>query len=438
MESKILTIIIICLVLLSFSINVFSNNEMTNSQANNVTNSELNTIGNVEANNMTLQDQKNEIDNKLNESNIRLEYVQSEISASLQKVQELNDSIAEYEKKYSDIQNQINSLEQEIANTDAELVTIEAEYERKDKLLKKRVVAMYEDGDASYLDVLLSSRSLIEFLSNYYMLEQIIELDNNMLDELEKQKNTIEKKKAEQEQKKVDLRVAKAKEGQMQILMQNQKMLQENYAAKLTEEEKELHDKIEAYKAEQAEIERLIQEAIQWSGNLAIQYKGGVMIWPVGIEGTYITSSYGNRLHPVQGVNRYHDGIDIGNAGFGAPVVAAADGFVTYAGVMGGYGNCVMINHGDGIITLYGHGQEIKTTLGASVKQGDVIMTVGSTGVSTGPHLHFEVRKYGVPVDPIPYLSGKEEDSDKDTNSTENNNNGTDINASTKEGMNLE
>lgn len=438
MESKILTMIIICLVLLSFSINVFSNNEMTNSQANNVTNSELNTIGNVEENNMTLQEQKNEIDNKLNESNIRLEYVQSEISASLQKVQELNDSIAEYEKKYSDIQNQINSLEQEIANTNAELGTIEAEYERKDKLLKKRVVAMYEDGDATYLDVLLSSRSLIEFLSNYYMLEQIIELDNNMLDELEKQKNTIEKKKAEQEQKKIDLRVAKAKEGQMQILMQNQKMLQENYAAKLTAEEKELHDKIEAYKAEQAEIERLIQEAIQWSGNLAIQYKGGVMIWPVGIEGTYITSSYGNRLHPVQGVNRYHDGIDIGNAGFGAPVVAAADGFVTYAGVMGGYGNCVMINHGDGIITLYGHGQEIKTTLGASVKQGDVIMTVGSTGVSTGPHLHFEVRKYGVPVDPIPYLSGKEEDSDKDTNSTENNNNGTDINASTKEGMNLE
>ena len=94
MESKILTIIIICLVLLSFSINVFSNNEITNSQANNVTNSELNTIGNVEANNMTLQDQKNELDNKLNESNIRLEYVQSEISASLQKVQELNDSIA--------------------------------------------------------------------------------------------------------------------------------------------------------------------------------------------------------------------------------------------------------------------------------------------------------------------------------------------------------
>ena len=131
------------------------------------------------------------------------------------------------------------------------------------------------------------------------------------------------------------------------------------------------------------------------------------MIWPVGVEGTYITSPYGNRLHPIQGVYRYHDGIDIGNAGYGAPVVAAADGVVTYTGVMGGYGNCVMINHGSGIVTLYGHGQEIKTTLGAVVKQGDIIMTVGSTGNSTGPHLHFEVRKNGLAVEPIPYLNGE-------------------------------
>ena len=154
------------------------------------------------------------------------------------------------------------------------------------------------------------------------------------------------------------------------------------------------------------DLENQIQAAINWSGALAIQYKGGVMLWPIAVDGTYITSPYGNRLHPIQGVYRYHDGIDIGNAGFGAPVVAAADGIVTYAGVMSGYGNCVMINHGDGIVTLYGHGQEIYTELGATVKQGDVIMAVGSTGNSTGPHLHFEVRKFGVAVDPIPYLQG--------------------------------
>lgn len=415
MKSKILTIIIICLTLVCFSINVFSDNEITNSE---LTNTEATNVENSEVENKTLEEQKEEIENKLNESNTRLEYITNELSTSLQKVQELTDSITDYEQKYNQLQNQITSLEQEIANTDTSLAEIEAEYKRKDQLLRKRVVALYEDGNTSYLDVLLSSQNLIDFLSNYYMLQQIIEFDNDLLDELETQKQLIEQKKAKQEQKKMDLRVARAKQGQMQILMENQKMLQENYAAKLTDEEKALHEQIEKYKAEQAEIEEMIQAAIQWSGGLAIQYTGGVMIWPVGIPGTYITSPYGNRLHPIQGVERYHDGIDIGNAGFGAPVVAAADGIVTYAGRMGGYGNCVMINHGDGIVSLYGHGQEIKTTLGASVKQGDVIMAVGSTGNSTGPHLHFEIRKNGLPVDPIPYLSGKSEDTNSNNENT--------------------
>ena len=119
------------------------------------------------------------------------------------------------------------------------------------------------------------------------------------------------------------------------------------------------------------------------------------MLWPIAVDGTYITSQYGNRLHPIKGVYRYHDGIDIGNAGYGAPVIAAADGIVTYAG---------------------GHGQEIYTELGATVKQGDVIMAVGSTGNSTGPHLHFEVRKFGVAVDPIPYLQGDNTKDESNTN----------------------
>lgn len=408
MKRKILTIIITCLILVSFSINVFSNNEITNTE-----NAE---ISNSQPNNISLQEQKQDIENKLNEFSSKLEYVQSELSTSLQKMQELDDSIADYEKKYNEIQNQIANLEEEIATTDINLSEIEVEYQKKEKLLKKRVVALYEDGDTTYLDVLLSSKSLLDFLSNYYMLEQIIEFDSNLLDELEYKKQTIEIKKAEQEKRKMNLKIARAKEGQMQILMENKKMLQENYFSKLTEEEKMLHTQIEQYKTEQAEIERQIQAAIQWSGNLAIQYTGGIMIWPVGITGTYITSPYGNRLHPIQGVYRYHDGIDIGNAGFGAPVVAATDGIVTYAGVMGGYGNCVMINHGSGIVTLYGHGQEIKTTLGATVKQGDIIMTVGSTGNSTGPHLHFEVRKNGMAVDPIPFLKGSEDNNQQNNN----------------------
>ena len=414
MRRRILTFIIMIVVLFCFSINVFSNTEATNTETQNTENNEVS--------NKTLLEQSNEVRQKLEESSTRLEYVQSELSTSLQQIQELGDKITEYENQYNDLKNQVAEMEANIEVIDADINKVQAEYDRKENLLKKRMVALYKAGDATYLDVLLSSSSIVDFLSKYYMLEKIIDYDTDLMKELEVEKNSIENKKQEQEKKKADLKVAKAKAGQMQILMENNKMLQENYSAKLTTEEATLNEQILQYKQEQEEIERQIQAAINWSGDLAIQYKGGVMIWPVGVNGTYITSPFGNRLHPIQGVYKYHSGIDIGNAGYGAPVLAAADGVVTYAGVMSGYGNCVMINHGSGIVTLYGHGQTIYATLGQTVKQGDVIMAVGSTGNSTGPHLHFEVRKDGVATSPIPFLKGEDNtttDNENTTNNTE-------------------
>lgn len=415
MRRRILTFFIMIIVLLCFSINVFSNTEATNTETQNTENNEVS--------NKTLLEQSNEVRQKLEESSTRLEYVQSELSTSLQQIQELGDKITEYENQYNDLKNQVAEMEANIEVIDADINKVQAEYDRKENLLKKRMVALYKAGDATYLDVLLSSSSIVDFLSKYYMLEKIIDYDTDLMKELEIEKNSIENKKQEQEKKKADLKVAKAKAGQMQILMENNKMLQENYSAKLTTEEATLNEQILQYKQEQEEIERQIQAAINWSGDLAIQYKGGVMIWPVGVNGTYITSPFGNRLHPIQGVYKYHAGIDIGNAGYGAPVLAAADGVVTYAGVMSGYGNCVMINHGSGIVTLYGHGQTIYATLGQTVKQGDVIMAVGSTGNSTGPHLHFEVRKDGVATSPIPFLKGE----DNTTTDNENTNNNTEM-----------
>lgn len=412
MRRRILTFIIMIVVLFCFSINVFSNTEATNTETQNTENNEVS--------NKTLLEQSNEVRQKLEESSTRLEYVQSELSTSLQQIQELGDKITEYENQYNDLKNQVAEMEANIAVIDADINKVQAEYDRKENLLKKRMVALYKAGDATYLDVLLSSSSIVDFLSKYYMLEKIIDYDTDLMKELEVEKNSIENKKQEQEKKKADLKVAKAKAGQMQILMENNKMLQENYSAKLTTEEATLNEQILQYKQEQEEIERQIQAAINWSGDLAIQYKGGVMIWPVGVNGTYITSPFGNRLHPIQGVYKYHSGIDIGNAGYGAPVLAAADGVVTYAGVMSGYGNCVMINHGSGIVTLYGHGQTIYATLGQTVKQGDVIMAVGSTGNSTGPHLHFEVRKDGVATSPIPFLKGENNTTTDNENTTNN------------------
>ena len=391
----IFTMLIISVILTSFSITVLSENEIVNN---------LEDEQNVE--NKSLLEQSSEVQKKIEESNNRLEYVESELTSSLQKIQELDDTIRSYEKQSEDLNKKIQSMEQEILNRQKQIDEVQEIYNKKQIVLKKRLVALYEAGDTSYIDVLVKSNSIIDFLSNYYMLEQMIEFDNNLLDELSSKKDLLEQEMAKQEKSQTEVKTAKINLSRMQILMQNNKILQENYIAELSTEEKELQEKIEQYKNEQEEINKKIQEVIEWSGNLQITYNGGLMIWPIGIAGTYITSSYGYRLHPIQGIYKYHAGIDIGNAGYGAPVLAAADGVIVYAGIMSGYGNCVMISHGNNIVTLYGHGQTILTEVGKEVKQGEVIMAVGSTGISTGPHLHFEVRVEGKAVDPLPYLDG--------------------------------
>lgn len=406
MRKKILSCILMCLIIVSFSINVFSvdENQETNSTAEN----------------KTLEEQQKELNTKIDESNTKLEYVQGEMGETLKKVEELNDSITDYEAQYSDLENQITTLENQIKNGSAQIQEIQEEYDRKEKILKRRTVALYEAGETTYLDFLLTSKSIVEFLSNYFMISEIIEYDNNLLEELDYKKTKLEEAKQKQEEQEKELRVAKNKINSTNILLNNTKILKENYMLKLTDEEKTLQEQIAQYKEEQADLERKILASINWAGTMSIKFTGGVMVWPIAMEGTYITSGYGNRLHPIQGVYKNHAGIDISGSNVnGAPVVAAADGVVTYAGWIGGYGNCIIINHGSGIVSLYGHGSETVAIVGQVVKQGDIIMKVGSTGNSTGPHVHFEIRKNGEVVDPIPYLNGEITNIDEENTNNE-------------------
>lgn len=401
MRYKAFTIVIICLQIVCISLNVFSANEI------NSVNTDL-VNGTNEIVNKTLEEQKQEVDKQLEESNTKLEYVQSELGATLQKVLELDDSITDYQNQFDSLQTDIYDLEQKINNTKEVLEELEDTYNRKEKTLKKRIVALYEAGDISYIDLLLSSDSIVDFLSNYFMIGELLEYDNNLLEEIENMQNRMEETKKMQEEQQTELKVARSKILETQIQLENTKIVKENYMTMLNEQEIALQVEIAQYKASQEELEKKIAEARNWQGVYDIQFTGGIFIWPVAMQGTYITSSYGNRLHPIQGVYKDHDGIDISGPNInGGPAVAAADGVVTYAGWISGYGNCVIINHGSGIITLYGHGQETIAKTGDVVKQGDVILKIGSTGNSTGPHLHFEVRKNGVAVDPIPYLTGE-------------------------------
>ena len=139
------------------------------------------------------------------------------------------------------------------------------------------------------------------------------------------------------------------------------------------------------------------------AGTSSVKYNGK-LAWPVPSSGK-ITSYYGYRIHPIYHVNKLHAGIDIGGAAWGAPFVAAEDGTVILARYYGGYGNCVIIDHGGGISTLYAHGSAIYVSEGQKVTRGQNVLAIGSSGTSTGKHAHFEVRVNGSPVDPLPYIT---------------------------------
>lgn len=355
----------------------------------------------------TLGDQQQQIKEQKEQAEQKLEYVKEELSARLVKIQELEDNIQKSQNEIDGMEEELSTLQTKVEETTQKLKVVQNNYEENEKLLEERLVVLYETGDVAFIDILLRSASLIDFLSNYYTIEQIVQNDTELLETIEKERAEVESTKTQLEEQKANLKILKAKKEQAKIVLQNSKTIQENELNQLTEEEKQLQENIQNYKAEEQRIENLIKLASNdyvYNG----EYTGGVMAWPVAKSGTYITSDYGIREHPIQGIIKQHTGIDIGNAGFGAPVIAAADGVVSMASYYGGYGNCVMINHGNGVSTLYGHGQKILTTVGTEVKKGDLIMEVGSTGNSTGPHLHFEVRINGTPVDPKPYVQGSE------------------------------
>lgn len=359
-------------------------------------------------NSATLEEQKQENKEKQEQAEKELQYIEEELSSAVVKIEELDDKIRNAEKEIAQMDTKLVELEANVNEISESLEKVEKSYQANKKIMEDRLVVMYECGNVSYLDLLLSSANLVEFLSNYYFIEEMIKSDNELLESIEQQKNEIEAKKEQLDKEKAELKLLKVKQEQTRIIMQNNKTMQQNQIDRLSDDERILQQKIQEYKEEEERIEALIQLAAnnyEYSG----EFTGGVMAWPIAKSGTYITSGYSVREHPIQGITKFHTGIDIGNAGFGAPVIAAADGVVTLASYYGGYGNCVMINHGNGVSTLYGHGQKILTTVGTEVKKGDLIMEVGSTGMSTGPHLHFEVRINGSHVNPLPYLQGSTE-----------------------------
>lgn len=372
-------------------------------------------------NNLTnLQEQQQDLQNQLNESNDQLEEVQSQLSENLQQIEKLDEKIKQSEEKITKLNEQVTQLQTEISDIQAKLEVAEKNYETQKQVMEKRLVAIYEAGDTRYIDVLLKSNNISEFLSSYYLITEITSMDQSLLEEVEAQKKEIELSKQKLEKNQTSLATALQTQTQTSTVLQNTKTLRENYIARLSDEEKAKQAQIDEITAQYEAVNNQILELAKQGLDTA--YIGGVLAWPVPGY-TKITSNYGMRVHPITGQYKLHTGVDI-SAPIGANFVAANDGIVTKAEYNTAYGNMVIIDHGGGISTLYAHGSEILVTVGQTVKRNEAILKVGSTGYSTGPHAHFEVRINGVVTNPIEYITNGviPESPNDNENTTENQN----------------
>lgn len=296
----------------------------------------------------------------------------------------IEDDIKAKSAEVDKIKGQISDKEAVLQKITDDIQKTKVEMQERETGLNARLRAMYKNGSVGYLDVILGSSSISEFLSNVEMIKRIYQNDQEIMKLLKKEKAKLEKKEK------------KLKEEKAELLA-----LQETARA----EEEELQakkDKLEA------QIDSLNAQADAVRAEIAAKqdankkYEGGTFAWPS--PGYYtITSEFGFRLHPILGVWKGHTGIDIGVPS-NSDIVAAASGTVIIASEYGGYGYAVVIDHGSGISTLYGHNNSLLVSEGEHVSKGQVIAKSGSTGWSTGPHLHFEVRVGGDYVDPMKYF----------------------------------
>lgn len=365
-----------------------------------------------------LQNQSNELTQELNETNNRLKAVQEQLSDNMQQLQELDEQIAQSQTELNSINTQVDELMLQIEENEAKLEKTQKEYDNIQRLLDARLISIYEAPKLQFLDVLLSSESVTEFLSNYYAMKELAEYDNELLNTVKQQKKEIETTKIILAEKKKQIVTSKQTQQKKVQVLANTKTMREYYISKLTAQEQELQSKIDEYNQQVAEIEAEIK--MLSLNTISSDYIGGAMLWPVPGY-TSLTSTYGMRVHPITGAYKLHTGIDIG-APYGTSFVAAANGIVTKATFNAAYGNMVIIDHGGGVQTLYAHGSEILVELGQVVSAGTEVLKVGSTGYSTGPHAHFEIRINGQTVNPIDYLldlnkeQTNEEETDTETN----------------------
>lgn len=352
-----------------------------------------------------LQDEVEEINNQIIQNSEQLQLVEEELSQNLIYVQEIDTKLEASKQELKQLNDEVDKLNTDTKNKEDELKEKQTNYEKLSRQAEEILVKMYETGNIKYLDVLLGSKNIIDFVSNYFLVSELLQYNIGLLKDATKQKQEIELIVQELETQKETIITKKKEQQKINQVLENTKTSRQYYMTKLTEEEQQIQTQIEEYKMYKATIEVEIRK-LSVAQSFGEDYVGGEMIWPV--KGyTRITSEYGMRTHPITGLYSLHTGTDVG-APIGTSFVAMASGVVTKAEYNKYYGLMVIIDHGGGVQTLYAHGSEIMVQIGEVVAQGDEVLKVGSTGYSTGAHAHFEIRINGETVNPLDYVKPEE------------------------------
>ena len=369
----------------------------------------------VYANEITdLQNQQASNEEKLQDAENQKEQVTQEKSDVQQQVDELNSQIADYENQIGNLEYKINDLNTQIADAENKINEKQENYDKQQELLEKRLVVTYESGETTFLDVLFSSKSLTDLISNYYMISEIAEADMKLMENIETEKKEIEEAKTNLEKNKQELDNSKAEKESMSQQLQVAKNEKSQYVSQLSQEEQDLQEEIDQLTQDNQKIlndirvaqeryKKQLEELANKNNNSGGSSSSGSS--SSGGSSTSGTSNPGGFIRPVNGgtvtcngrysSGKFHGAIDYG-VNVGTLVYAAADGVVlTTNNLTTSYGTYVVIQHANGLQTWYAHGTpgSICVSPGQSVSQGQMIMKSGNSGNSSGAHLHFEVRK---------------------------------------------
>ncbi|MBR6696872.1 MAG: peptidoglycan DD-metalloendopeptidase family protein [Lachnospiraceae bacterium] len=344
----------------------------------------------------------------------KLQQLNADVTNAKQYIRELDSIIAGITEKIYDLESQMSEKETQIADIEVKLEKAKQDEVEQYEAMKLRIQYMYEHGNATYMDVLFNAQSFSELLNKAEYLSKITEYDRKMLEKLQNTKNEIAATEAQLKSEYAQLEELQSQNrielASNEYLLASKNSEVERLNSMVSDSESELKEIIRQEDELDAEVEAMIKKlqaqiaAEEAKKKLEQINQGGYFHWPV--PGYYrITSVFSlNRLHPVLGVVRKHNGVDIG-VPTGVKIQAAAEGTVVISQYSVSAGNYIVIDHGGGVMTEYMHCSKLIARVGQKVKQDEVIGLVGSTGYSTGPHLHFGVRTVDGYVDPLSFFS---------------------------------